>query len=532
MYKVIVVDDEQMERMAVTHILNNSGLPVTITGEASDGLEAVALFADVRPDIVLIDIKMPCKSGLEAASEMLASGTDAVTIFLTAYDEFEYAQKAIRLGALDYILKPVRPEDVVTTVYRAIKELENRRHQKIRCGERRVHGDPAAVRSSLVFNLANSNFSLEDLRNLADFLELENSWQTVLVIRMGTGDGDRDNSFLRGDQAKQKVLSIINEESHLFGTVLMTSMETGEIVALVSVKEGQDDDGIGRMLCAWADGVLEKFAKAGPGSIEIGVGKPFREPDRIHESYFQARRVFKTEAPRVEPVRLPRGDAEEKYYASSCYVKERTLHAHIADGEWDRVPDSFKEWFIEIAKSGEPLYAKKARVAQMVIVPARAALERGADRERVFGRVVEFHNRLNLGDCLMDVIDHALLMVREFGDLICDGCKSYSARIIEKATEYIRENYCRNIRMDEVARAVSLSPPYFSRLFKKEMDATFLDYLTQLRLDKAKQLLRDQSITIGEVARAVGYGEACYFSRVFKKHERLSPREYRCKINK
>ncbi len=86
--------------------------------------------------------------------------------------------------------------------------------------------------------------------------------------------------------------------------------------------------------------------------------------------------------------------------------------------------------------------------------------------------------------------------------------------------------------MDEVARAVSLSPPYFSRLFKKETDATFLDYLTHLRLDKAKQLLRDQSITIGEVARAVGYGEACYFSRVFKKHERLSPREYRCRINK
>jgi len=103
MYKVIVADDEQMERMAVVHILKNSGLPVTIVGEATDGLEAVELFLDLEPDIVIIDIRMPCKDGLEAACEMQNTGMDLVTIFLTAYDEFEYAQKAVRLGALDYI---------------------------------------------------------------------------------------------------------------------------------------------------------------------------------------------------------------------------------------------------------------------------------------------------------------------------------------------------------------------------------------------------------------------------------------------
>lgn len=207
MYKVIVVDDEQMERMALSYILKNSGLPVTIVGEAADGLEAVKLFFDVSPDIVLIDIKMPCKDGLEASFEMLKSGADAVTIFLTAYDEFEYAQKAVRLGALDYILKPARPEEVVKTVNTAIKELENRKRLKNQYGELKEQTNlfKPSVESSRVSNLINSNFGLEDLKKLAGFLEMDNFGQIVLVIgvdRQKDNDNDQDNHTNRTIEAK------------------------------------------------------------------------------------------------------------------------------------------------------------------------------------------------------------------------------------------------------------------------------------------------------------------------------------------
>ncbi len=108
----------------------------------------------------------------------------------------------------------------------------------------------------------------------------------------------------------------------------------------------------------------------------------------------------------------------------------------------------------------------------------------------------------------------------------------YENAIIFKAKEYIEKHYCTDFSMNDVAKAVSLSPHYFSRLFKRETGLTFLEFLTQKRIDRAKQLLRDPGLTINEVAQSVGYSEACYFSRVFKKSENISPSEYREKFFK
>jgi two-component system response regulator YesN len=533
MYKVIVVDDEQLEREAVKHILKNSGLPVTIAGEAVDGLEAVELFYAADPDIVLIDIKMPCNDGLEVAHKMLESGTDPIIIFLTAYDEFEYAQKAIRLGAFDYVLKPVRPEEVIRTVHKAIREIERRKHvQSQRRGKKERPLPERCAQSP--FDPAAIDFGLQGLKNLAGFLCPGNSaWIVLVVGAYRQKEEDQDNYIIRTSEAKQKVLHIINSNTHFFDTVLLSSTELDKIVVLICAKEGLSNDDIGKMAHGWAGTIRERIVQANLGPVMIGIGQPFTNLDEIYESYLHAREAFIDDPlPAGASRSLPDPGGGLNIFVSDSDEIKKILNDHIVNREWDGILKVYKEWYMEIVKSDAPLYVKKASVTDMVIGMSRTAIEEGVEKGKIIDLVADFQNQLNVSDCLMGLVDYLILIIGEIEDLIDDCQKTYSARIIAQATEYIKNHYRMNIRMEEVAKAVNLSTYYFSRLFKKETDTTFLDYLTNLRIKKAKQLLRDQSMTITEVAQAVGYLEACYFSRVFKKHEKLSPSEYRNRIKK
>ena len=532
MYKVIVVDDEQLEREAVKYILKNSGLPITIAGEAADGLEALELFREADPDIVLIDIKIPCENGLEAAHKMFESGTEAVVIFLTAYDEFEYAQKAIRLGALDYVLKPVRPEEVIQTVHKAVREIERRKHaQNRRRGEKERPLPDRYAQSS--FDPAAIDFSLHGLKNLAGFLNPGNTARIILVVGADRQKAeDKDDFAIRTSEAKQKVLHIIKSDIHFLDTVLISSTELDKVVVLLCAKEGLSNDNIEQMTHGWAGTIRERMAQANLGPVMIGIGQTFTNLDGIYESYWQAREAFIDDPLPAGASRFPpETGGGFNIFASDSNEMKKILNDHIVNREWDGIRKVCKEWYMEIVKSDAPLYVKKASVTDMVIGMSKAAIEEGAEKENIVKFLVDFQNQLNVSDCLMDLVDYLILMIGEIEDLVSDCQKTYSARIIDQAAEYIKNHYCRKIRMEEVAKAVNLSTHYFSRLFKKETDTTFLDYLTNLRIEKARQLLRDQSMTIAEVARAVGYIEACYFSRVFKKHEKLSPSEYRDRIN-
>ncbi len=423
MYKIMIIDDEPIERMAISYVVKNSELPVMIVGEAADGLDAVKMCFDLNPDIVLLDIKMPCMDGLEAASEMLTLGLEGVIIFSTAYDEFEYAQKAIKLGAFDYILKPVRPEEVVKVIKRAIKELENRKRSQCRKMEEQKNLIKPYLESSLVFNLISGNFNLDELKKLAEFLEIDNFGQIALVIGVNSRNDNNDgyhNQLTRLQETKQKVLNIIkNEEKSIFGSVLMTSMGIDKVVVLVSVKEGNNDADIEHLVRDWANTIREKFLQADLGSITIGIGKSIKELDQIRESYLQAKKAFKIGSLLLEGNQLLHiNDIESERYSPCCYEKETIVHGHIYNKEWEPLKRGFKEWFKDVVKSGEPIYIKKTRIIEMVIIISRAAIDEGAKREKVFDSLINFSNSMNLNHCLIDMLDYSVFVIEQFEHLV------------------------------------------------------------------------------------------------------------------
>ncbi|MCM8901449.1 PocR ligand-binding domain-containing protein [Caldicoprobacter algeriensis] len=169
----------------------------------------------------------------------------------------------------------------------------------------------------------------------------------------------------------------------------------------------------------------------------------------------------------------------------------------------------------------------KARILELVVVISRAAVEGGASLEKLLGLNYNFISELSQMNSIDEVCHWVVKVLDTFMDTVYETKKVRNAKSLGEALKYIRENYNKDITLEDVARNVYISPYYLSHLFKEELNITFLEYLTMVRMEEAKKLLKDTSLSIVAIASQVGYEDASYFSKVFKKYVGISPGQYR-----
>jgi len=169
----------------------------------------------------------------------------------------------------------------------------------------------------------------------------------------------------------------------------------------------------------------------------------------------------------------------------------------------------------------------KARILELVIVISRAAVEGGASLDKLLGLNYSFISELSQKDLFEDICIWIVKVLDTFMDTVYESRNIKNSKLLSDAMNYIRDNYKENLTLESVAQQVFISPFYLSHLFREELDITFLEYLTRIRIETAKQLLKDQNTTISSIAAEVGYEDPSYFSKVFKKNTGLSPNQYR-----
>lgn len=534
MYKIFVVDDEPLECKAIHHIIEKYELPVKWVGESGNGIEAVERATKLKPDIIMMDIKMPGMDGLEATAEIIKNNPHVMVIILSAYDEFDYARKAVKLGALDYVLKPARSEEIVKVINKALEKLEAERQLKLEYEQikERMQKAKPYIKMSFVLNLISGCVTLEDINDQAAFLDIDFLPQQVMIIGIDEFTKyDEENNKMKLTVVRQNILDNINQYISNIPSGLISPVGMNKIVLLLSFDETKEDRNNKSSILKLAKNMLVNIKKQFSCTVTIGIGRSYKDITDIRESYLQARKAFKMGS-------LILGGDQVIYiddlqdHNDKCYpiYKEKVLHNHIINGEWQLAKEDLEELLKEILESQESIVFKRTRINEIVVVLSRSAIEEGADQENILRLNADFYTKLVISDCLEDITDYIIQLVTQYEKLIAESHKTYSAKIILEAHKYIENNYSSNINMKDVAESINLSSHYFSRLFKKESGYTFLEYLTKTRLNKAKQLLHDPSLTITEIAQRIGYDDACYFSRLFKKHETISPKEYRSKL--
>lgn len=512
-YTVLICDDELLERQVLTLIIKNSDLPLKIIGDAKNGFEAVEESTRLKPDILLIDIKMPGKDGITAAEEIKKIHPKCKTIFITAYDEFEYAKKALQIGAAEYLLKPVKPDEIIALLAKTIDILEREKQKKLREEELLASFKEAGdmLKSGIIVSMLMGN--LEDmaiLKSQAKLLGIKELPSAIMVILPDVAP-DGPESELERYEVYKTIEKMFTKTEDVFLFFM-----TEEIILGISPQIVIYD-------------LAEKIRKQIEKSLDITVTIGVCNKDKDLRSLFQEARLaarlgkFFIGANKVVTTDMLKeflGDLHE--YKLD---KENILLDYVKIGNYEKALELVEEILQDIFILGkDSLLFCQIRISELMVLVWRMARQVGlVDPQNAHLHAV-YLKKLGrcetyaaLRSCCLSFFEDVFSMKNRFD----------TDAIIKRTMKYIKKNYNEDIKLGELAKEVYISPDYFSRLFKKVAGCTYAEYITKIRIENAKILLTNPMISIADVAKKTGYQDPNYFSRVFKKNVGISPSEYK-----
>ncbi len=488
MYKIMIADDEGIVIDALRFIIQKNFGDTCMIESAKTGRSVIELAEKFRPDIALMDIQMPGINGIEAMKEIRKENTNIIFVVISAYDKFDYAKEAINLGVLEYVNKPIEQNKIVEILKRAMKMVDKERERRsndLRIREKLEIVVPVIETGFIYSVLFQENYA-EDTDNYKSLLGIEEDSGFMMVIECG--ESSQNGHFTNPIGSGVKVQSFYQE--------------------LRSI-------------------IKEFFPVSAVGSImanKVIVFIPSQVPS-VDTEYEE--RIELIENTR-KMVRLLRQKIDVYFYEKDYPIEtEKKFFERIEDGDVNGAgleARRFFDWMVE--NYHEQDMDIRLKTLEFVLWAEKIAYEAG-------GMLYRFTARHDYLGAINSMTDYEELR-SWFLDKITDACRNIKSKkqesslsIVEKAKEYMQENYAKDLSLDEVSKKVNISPYYFSKLFKEEEGRNFIDYLTEIRMDKAKQLLSEKNLSMKEICIAVGYADPNYFSRTFKKNVGVTPTEYR-----
>jgi two-component system response regulator YesN len=530
MYKIMLADDEGIVIDSLRFIIEKNFSDNCIVEHATTGRSVIELAEKFKPDIAIMDIQMPGINGIEAMKEIRKTNSSVVFIVMTAYDKFNYAKEAINLGVLEYLTKPVNHTIIVKVIQKAMDIIEE---------DRKKRSNDLLIREKLeiVVPIIESDFIYAAISG-DDLTQAEANFRNLLGIRedngmmlvMEFGDSIEDGMLTNpvGVSVKaQTFYPVIRENlKEEFNCVVGPIMVNKIAIFLPSSKMQLEYDDR-TMLIETMRRVIRDLTKRIDVQFKVGIGS-VTPLFRLIDSYKEALTAIRNGKGRVVHVKdLPVGCEYEEDYPIDI---ERILFERIEKGNMEGTKEEanrFFDWMIEHYPDCE--MDIKLKVLEFILFAEQRAFLSG-------GMTYYFRYRKDYLSTLMQIDNYEHLR-RWFIDKVIEACRNIISKreeqttgVISRAKAFIEDNYSKDISLDDVSRIVDISPYYFSKLFKEETGENFIEYLTNIRIEKAKQLLQNKEVSIKNICVETGYSDPNYFSRIFKKQVGITPTEYRDRI--
>lgn len=535
MLKVFLVEDESIVREGLRDNIPWEQYGYRFVGEASDGEMALSMIQKLKPDVLLTDIKMPFMDGLSLSRIVHQEFPDMKIIIISGYDDFEYARQAIQVGVEQYLLKPITRanlQKVLSELKVKIElEREQRNYQEKYQAESREHEQ--FVRTNFFIKVFEGRMPVQEIYEEAGklSLKLNSPCYNLLMLKLQERRGGENSGYESEEFARKR-----EELLHYFlrypeYLTIRWNINTYCIL----VKSGTEQvreftqrclDNIER-ICKPTEEIFEWYAAVGEPVERLsllaecyeGVSHLFAYRFLMPEVHIFTKEVAETYVPREVSGKI--GDID------SAKVDPELIRDFLARGNREEIGDFVKNYLLGIQE------AVKSRLFQNYLAfhihfAAMAYVESlGYDKKELLALLGEEQiQEVNLGfGELSSYIRRILEAAMELRDRESDN---QSRRILKKALEYIEDNYQQeSLSLNSAANEVGVSANYFSAIFSQAMQLTFVEYVTQKRMEKAKKLLRQTEKHSGDIALEVGYKDPHYFSFVFKKTQGCTPREYR-----
>ena len=537
MFKVMIIDDEPIIRKGLKNIVNWKRFDCEVCAEASDGLDGSELIKKHLPDIIITDIRMPGVDGLTMLRDIKEIVPQSKIIILTGYRDFDYVHEALKLGASDFILKPTKLEELTAIISRTVKELRFERERSEEFEKLKVmfRQNLPVLREKLLYDMVYEiNGNEAEILAKMELFGISIDKFMLLVVQNDTDEAD--NREISQYDRHLYQFGIINSFEEVFSDgfgVTGIPLDDMGIMFIIMPENGKDilPEVIDKRCSYLQDIVRNCFGF----TVTVAVSSEGHGPMQLPQKLKECREAL-----------------EHKFYlGNNTIIFHNDIDSTFFKYDDHSMLDRLQKTLIEGVKSGNETSVKQ--ILGDIFSYARAAEPGGFDYIKNF-----YYNTISLiNNIRLSVISaesgnkpgnrqlgglHGLIdkcgTIAELNSALEEAALSVTIKInsynnksikliLRKAMEYLQDHYNEQVTLNEIAEYSYVSTYYISRMFKRELGKNFIDCLNEIRIEKAKELLKDIKYKTYEVAESVGIPDAHYFSRLFKKYVGVTPTEFR-----
>lgn len=529
MYKLLVADDEQIVLDSIKFIVEKNFKDSIVIETARSGRQVIEKAEYMKPDIVFMDINMPGINGIEAIKEIKSSYSNTVFVIITAYEQFDFAKEAVKLGVVEYLLKPVSRNKIVETVNKVIgiinSEREKRKKELVM--KEKLESVLPILENGFIYSIVLFDDNKNELERYGEIFEISENSGYIMTVEFGEmekhgGLGNRIGLSVKSQSFYEYFRNLLKGVCKcIIGPVMLNRI-------VVFIPSDADGDEYSQRLEALniADYIYNKFNEKVEADFYIGLGRTYTGLHNMSRSYEESLKAIRS-ADGKGIVHIM--DVPTEYGIGTEYplAKEKLFLEKASAGETEVCLQHFGflfDWLItEYLNSVHDI---KNKLIELMVLLHRLACDYGVYEGESFKQIKYLEEFLAIEDISVvrnwcreriEYITRSINHIRE---------KRVNSLIL-KAKSYIDLNYDKEITLEDVSREVNISPHYFSRLFKEETGENFIEYLTLVRIQKAKEFLEQGQYSVKEICYLVGYGDPNYFSRIFKKVVGVTPTDYK-----
>lgn len=536
--KVFLVEDEMVIRRGIKNSIDWEKEGYIFCGEASDGELAYPMIIKEKPDILITDIRMPFMDGLELCKLVKKELPNIKILILSGYDEFDYAKEAIRLGVTEYLLKPISSGKLLEALNGVSESIRREKEDKdlVRKYMEEMRENTEHEKQKFFEQMIAGNLSMADALETGKKYEMNLSagMYNLLLFRFTLGEENRKSGELLGE-AEYAIEKLTERLEYVFE--FQRGVE-GWAFLLMADNEEQMSERV-KELSKDLEEIMKNYSTI---AYFGGIGQPVARLRELEESFREAERAlaarFTMELNRiisVEDIRMAWNvDTLDDIEITSFGEIEKTrtmLEKFLNNGAEDEIDEFVDVYINELPEEN----LKSVLMRQYIIMDAYIVMMSFCEKiEGIEGEMQaqseELKNSMKTIQTLEEIKNYIRMLLKKIiGVRDTISGRRYSD-IIEIAKDQIRKTYMSDeISLNTIAAEVGMSPSYFSSIFSKEMGKTFVEYLTEIRMDRAKELLMCSSMKTSEIGYEVGYKDPHYFSYIFKKTQNCTPKEFRAR---
>jgi len=516
---VIIAEDEDIIRNGLVNSIPWEDLGFRVVGVASNGKEALACYQSTKAELIITDIKMPYIDGLELLEKLVELGSTAKVIIISGYDEFNYAQKALKLGAYDYILKPIKLEQFIDMLSRLHKKIGEQKNTEMLINSAKK----ADTNKQLLGALCESDPSVHQ-----EYISsiIHDSFFSVALLQLESFDIITSSfDYLQLRELDSEFEDLFTKSLGLEGFIPV-KRRLGELIIIII---SNDLASLERKMQTVSAFVLNTNNKR--YSLSASFSSIKHSPEKLYEAYNEALTVneYRYVLSSDKILRYEKLSSEKQVIDSFVDIDDESLLMVIQSNNHEDINNWFSLILEQIKNKNIKSYFQTVIVVSNIYYRImRFLLNNNNEIIKIYLASSNPYAKIIKQKTTDEMIKKLAEVVIEIADLIDSNAKNKYSDSFIKAKNYVLEHYAdANLTLEMVADYAGMGACYLSSMFKQKTNKTFIELLTHLRMKKALELLLNTELLVYEISEKVGYQNPTYFSTVFKKYYGKSPKDFR-----